>query len=487
MKETKIYLFLSSLTAVQLNRLTRYLESPYFNRNEKLLKIYYRLEALVREGAELDVNKKEIWELIYPNENYHDEKFRKHCSELLDLGEAFLAQQVYDENPVHQANYLLQAVHQKQIEKLFNSSQSKAISLAKKQLNKGSSHYYYLYEIEKNLYKLNNLETTRVHKGTISKINLADIVNNLDYFYISEKLKYYCSLLSWNRILALDSKLLFIHEIIEIARKDEFKEIPPIAIYLKIYDTFIDNDNINNYWELKKLIERHLDLFPIDEAKEIIESAINYNIRNLNKSIDFQIELFELYKKSLEKEIIFVNDEISPWTFKNIITLTLRLKEFDWTEQFIKDYSERLNPLYKENSVNYNMALLYYHKKDFNKVIPLLQKVEYEELFYGLNSKAIMISTYFELDEIQVLTSFLESFKNFLSRDKSLNQSRKLSYLNLVKFTKKLIDTNLNNEIKLEKLKNDILNENTVGKPWLLEKVEELRLSFRVSSRKSTR
>jgi hypothetical protein len=116
-----------------------------------------------------------------------------------------------------------------------------------------------------------------------------------------------------------------------------------------------------------------------------------------------------------------------------------------------------------------------------------LQKVEYEELFYGLNSKAIMISTYFELDEIQVLTSFLESFKNFLSRDKSLNQSRKLSYLNLVKFTKKLIDTNLNNEIKLEKLKNDILNENTVGKPWLLEKVEELRLSFRVSSRKSTR
>lgn len=63
MKETKIYLFLSSLTAVQLNRLTRYLESPYFNRNEKLLKIYYRLEALIREGAELDVSKKKFGNL----------------------------------------------------------------------------------------------------------------------------------------------------------------------------------------------------------------------------------------------------------------------------------------------------------------------------------------------------------------------------------------------------------------------------------------
>lgn len=477
MRDSKIYHFLESLGPVQLNRLSRYLESPYFNRNEKLLKIYYTLERNIRSRSKEDPDKQLIWDSIYPGVVFNDSKFRKHCSELLDLGEAFLAQQIYDENPLHQANNLLQAVHQRQIPKLFNSSQSKAALLTLRQSNRNASYYYYMYEIEKNLYKLNDPEVNRVIKSSISKINLESIVNNLDYFYIAEKLKYYCSLLSWNRIVALDTQILFIEEIIEIAKKKEFAEIPPVSIYLKIYETFIYPDQIDYYWELKQLIEKYLHLFPSDEAKEIIEAAINYNIRNANKDIAYQIELLSIYKKGLETEVLFPNGEMSPWTFKNIITQAVRLKEFTWAEQFIKTYSERLNPSYKDNAVHYNLALIHFHKREFHKVIPLLQKVEYDEIFYGLNSKAIMVSTYFDMGEFFALGSFLESFRNFLARDKNLSQVKKNTYLNLVKFTKILVDIHNGSTRNLEKLKNEIIKENAVGKDWLLEKVDELLYS----------
>lgn len=58
----------------------------------------------------------------------------------------------------------------------------------------------------KNLYKLQNLELKRISKENIQQINLSEIVINLDYFYISEKLKYYCTLLGWSKLASLDKK-----------------------------------------------------------------------------------------------------------------------------------------------------------------------------------------------------------------------------------------------------------------------------------------
>lgn len=475
MKDTKVYHFLSGLTKTELNRLSKYLESPYFNRNEILLTIYYQLEQHFRNNSSAELETTTIWNQIYPQTPYHGDRFRKLCSELMDLCEAFLAQQIYDNNPLHQANYLLQAVHHKQIERMYTSATNTARNLAKKQFFKPASYYYYLYEIEKNLYKLENVELNRANKKNIEKINLEKIVSNLDYFYISEKLKYYCSLLSWNKIIALDKNLLFIQEIIQIARSDEFKEIPPIAIYLKIQDTIIDFENENHYFELKHLIEKYIDLFPVDEAKDIIDNAINYSITRINKKdTTYLKELFELYRKSIESEIIIVNGEITPWTFKNITTAALRLNEFNWTENFITNYGDKINIMYRQNAINYNLANLFFSKKEFDKVIPLLQKVEYEEIYYGLNSKALMLSTYYELDEYIFLGSFFESFKNYLTRNKNVSQSNKLRYLNLIKYTKKLVESSQYSKTKLLKLKEDIRADSSIGKDWLLEKVDEL-------------
>lgn len=475
MKDTKVYHFLSGLTKTELNRLSKYLESPYFNRNEILLSIYYKLEQHFRNTPANELSTTHIWNQIYPQTPYHGDRFRKLCSELMDLCEAFLAQQVYDNNPLHQANYLLQAVHNKQIERMYNSATNTARNLAKRQFFKPASYYYYLYEIEKNLYKLENVELNRASKKNIEKINLEKIVSNLDYFYISEKLKYYCSLLSWNKIIALDKNLLFIQEIIQIARSAEFIDIPPIAIYLKIQDTIIDFENENHYFELKSLIEKYIDLFPLDEAKDIMDNAINYSIQRINKKdTSYLKELFELYQKSISSEIIIVNGEITPWTFKNIITTSIRLNEYNWTENFINQYGDKINYVYRQNAINYNLANLFFSKKEFDKVIPLLQKVEYEEIYYSLDAKALMLSTYYELDEYMFLGSFFESFKNYLTRNKNVSQSNKIRYLNLIKYTKKLVESSQYSKIKLIKLKEDIKADSSYGKNWLLEKVDDL-------------
>ncbi|HUN17263.1 MAG TPA: hypothetical protein PK622_10635 [Saprospiraceae bacterium] len=475
MKDTKIYDFLSQFSATELNRFHRYLESPYHNRNQWCKSLFSVLESHIRTEDESDLDKQLVYQKIFETEAFDDKRFRKLCSDLLDLGESYLALEIYQSNPLHQANYLLQAVHQRQLEKMYNSATNSVKNLSAKQFQRPASYYYYQYEIEKNLYKLQNLEVKRASKNSIQLINLSEIVNNLDYFYISEKLKYYCSLLSWNKIVSLDHKILFIDEIIQIAEKEEFKHIPPIAIYLKIYYTYIEFENEEHYYDLKKLITLNLDIFPIDEAKDIMDSVINYTIQKQNKGrTEYAQELFDLYKITLEKETIFINNEISPWSFKNIVTNSLRLKEFEWTANFIKEYSNKINANYRQNAINYNIATLNFHQKNYIKVIPLLQNVEYEEEYYGLDSKVQLLITYFELNEMEVLSAFLDSFKIYINRNKNIPSANKSRYSNLIAFTRKIIKHQDADNAQITKLKTEISQSTSVAKPWLLEKVDEL-------------
>lgn len=473
--DNKLHIFLKSLTTVELNRFKRYLKSPYFNANEEILKLFYFFEDYIRTGEERVISKEEVWNLVFGNQEYVDKRFRKLMSDLLDLGEAFLAQEVYNENPMHQANYLLQGVHRKQIERMYNSATNTARGLSKKQFYKPADYYYYQYEIEKNLYKLQNVEMNRVNKDNILKINLEDIANNLDYFYLAEKLRYYCSVLSWNLAVVLNHKILFIDEIIKIANQDQFKAIPPIAIYLKIQYTFNDFENEAHFYELKNLIKKYIDLFPVDEAKEIFDAAINFTIQKYNKGhLHYNRECFLLYEEAIQKEIIFINGEMTPWAFKNIITNALRLEEYKWTEDFINEYSARLNTEFRENAINYNLATLHFYKKEFKKVMPLLQRVEFDEIHYGLDAKSILLATYYELDEIDALISICESFKIFVSRNKRIPDNKKVRYFLLIKYTKKLTEMGNASKSAIHKLKSEIENSNAASKKWLLEKVEEL-------------
>ena len=478
MKDTKIYDFLSNLSATELNRFHRYLDSPYHNRNVWCKELFNLLETHIRSEDETELSKYNLFAQIFNNENYDDKRFRKLCSDLLDLGEAYLAQEIYQSNPLHQANYLLQAVHQRQLEKMYNSATNTAKNLSAKQFQRPASYYYYQYEIEKNLYKLQNLEVKRASKDSIQLINLSEIVNNLDYFYISEKLKYYCSLLSWNKIVSLDHKVLFINEIIQIAEKEEFKHIPPIAIYLKIYYIYLEFSNEEHYFDLKKLISNYLDIFPIDEAKDILDSAINYTIQKHNRGkLEYLQESLDLYRASLDKEIIFVNGEITPWTFKNIITIALRLKEYEWTENFINQYGNKINKAFRQNAINYNLAFLNFHLKKYNNVIPLLQKVEYDEEYYGLDSKVQLLITYYELKELEVLSAFLDSFKIYIKRNKNIPVENKLRYSNLISYSRKIMKLEDADTIQIKKLKSEIEQSTSVAKPWLLEKLDELLIN----------
>lgn len=99
--------------------------------------------------------------------------------------------------------------------------------------------------------------------------------------------------------------------------------------------------------------------------------------------------------------------ELSPWDFRNIVVLGLRLGETDWVENFINTHKNFIPEAMRANAVSFNLAQVYFYQKKYEKVMVLLQKVEYEDLTYNLNSKSLLLIAYYELQEIETLHSLL--------------------------------------------------------------------------------
>jgi len=82
-----------------------------------------------------------------------------------------------------------------------------------------------------------------------------------------------------------------------------------------------------------------------------------------------------------------------------------------------------------------------------------------------------LLVIYFELEAYELLYAHLEAMRNFINRKKIMTY-HKTHYLNMIKFTKKLLDLPPVAPQQRTRLKADILNSSVVAeKNWLLSQL----------------
>ncbi len=472
MRNTKLYSILEHFDKYETNRLRKYLQSPYFNKNQTLIDLFERLVADVQSEKKRGLEKEDVWTLLGLPQPFDDVRFRKYYSDLLKLVEGFLCQQVYEADPVRQAADLIQAVGHKKMEKLYNSTMKTARRLSEDQPYRHAQHHLKQYLIELSYYHMMEFETKRG-----ARTNVEEIANNLDAFYLAEKLRIFASVLTQQHFVSQQYKVKLIDEILAYLRShDDYQNTPAVAVYFQVFLTVTEQDSFDHYFKLKELLDQYGLVFPKDEALTIYYSAINYCIRQINHgNQDFLEELFILYNQLIDKEIIFLNDEFSPWDFRNIVVIALRLGRYEWVERFIHDFNHKIPEMYRDNAVTYNLAQLYFYQKKYDKVIEQLRNVEYEDVSYNLNSKTMLLTTYYETDEYEPLYSLFDSFRTYINRQNNIPKDRKENYKNLIKFTKKLTKIMPGDKEAVQKLKEEIAaTGNVASLPWLQEKIEEL-------------
>ncbi len=470
--EIKAVHVIKNFTKVERNRLTKFIDSPYFNSNENLSNYYHSFINSINSVNEstLLVNASVAYD-----KKLNKDGFNKINHALLELVMQFLQQENLKTKKLLLENLLVNEVNKRKIESLRKQVFKQAERSKKRTLERSFDHHLESYRLEH--YRFMN--TSEFERKVKSKRNYSgDEINSINQslndLFATEKLRVYCIYLSWNRVVDLNIEFPLIKYVERWIKNNETK--PLTKIYYLVSKTFTDFENDTHYYELKKLLQKNKDTFGVNEGRIIYDAILNYCIQKTNiGEASFQEELLDAYMSSLNSGFLLNQGYLNPTSFRNICFIAMRLRKYEWVSSFMDEYAPMIKPENRDNALTFNKARLSFYQKDYPKVLELLNQVEYQDAFYNLNSKTLMLASYYELDEYLSLNSLIESFRAYIRRLKGTTKERKSFYMDLLKYTQKLMRIDHRDHNALEKLKKEVIaKKGVVNKQWLLEKIDEL-------------
>ena len=479
MRESKLVKLIATLPAWDQRHLRDFVHSPFFNKHERLTKLMDLVLDSAPEFPAQSLERKEVFAEVFGKENWDEQKFK----DLLSLGVKLL-KQFLGQMRLREHNFPLQLAA---VEGMRERNWDVEYVKAREQLAQGIEEHSEKMQ-ERYLIALQLQESWITHISAIGSRKLDDSLqtasDQLDAFFILSKLKYGVGMVNRQNVLAEAFKPGLLPKVLEHVRLDEglLRSHPVIRIYKLIYDCLSDLDDQGAFEQLRKEIGTSVGDLPKMEQREIYGFAFNQCIRQVNQGRrEFLSTLLELYQEALEKGALLWQGWLSQWDYKNIVSAGLKAGNFAWSEKFIEEYKEKVEPEARENAFTYNLACLHFEQGDYKRALRLLQHVEFIDVFYHLGAKVMLLKSYYELNDFDALNSLCDSFKIYLKRNKTLSKTHYDVNYNLVGFTRRLAELRRKSELipvvearrKLTELRQKITEKGAVAQlAWLLGKVD---------------
>jgi hypothetical protein len=467
----KLWQTLCALTHEEHIRLLRFLRSPYFIMSKTMASLCEAMVRLIEKG-EPGFDRLLVWQKLFPEAPYDDVNFRKYCSDLLRLTSEFMAQEVYAKDVAKQAIATLSFAVTKKVSPLASTALRQAKATMSGKAYRTPDDFFNAYTLERNYFAMMEFEV-KVN----TRANIEEISSQLDLFYWIEKLKLFCAALSQQRTGNYRYDLKFMKEVLDFLRMYPVDEVPELAIYYYSFLSLYDEGDETHYYRLRGLLDAYATVMPQKEAIEHYDTALHYCTGKINKGERaFLQEYFDVFEDAINKGIFLQDGQLATWRFNNLVASALGLGKIDWAESFVKEFKDYLPADARQNIYAFNLARVYRFQKKYDEVLSLLQNVEYEDIGINLISKMMLLITHYERNDHEVLNSFIDSFRVFLNRHKNIAQQRRLAYLNLLRYTRRLLRLHPGDKSAIAKLTEEIKREKAgiVNHEWLLEKLAEM-------------
>lgn len=460
---------LQSLSPYEKRKVKEALSSPFFNKNGKFLQIFLFLEQYKHDLNDSLTLKRDLHHHLFPKTDYDDLAIRHLLSKLLQTMEQILAVIEMQSDEKTETLFYLQWLTRHDLEKSFGQKTQKLEGAFTQSALVGIGNYRQHYDL---------LET-QVHYANSHQIRydnqqLQQLSDSFDRYLIANKLKIACTAYSLQTVYKTPFNIALVDEVVRYVESIDLANEPLIQLYYLGLQTLRHPESQAFFDQMKQ----QLTSGPLPVGKEALQDlfilAQNYCIRKVNAGQEgYFKELFELYQASLRLELVQHDPVQFPPAFKNMVSVALRLKAFTWLEEFIKTHTAYIQPTYREDYLNYNLARVHFEQQDYEAAQDHLNRLEYKDAFISLNARMLLAKTYYELGYDDLLYAHLDSFKQFLNR-KDIMANRQ-NYLNNLKYIKRLLNLNIYDKSRKQLLRSQIENESALTeKKWLLEKMAEV-------------
>ncbi len=474
MQNSKLIILLKALNADEFRQFYRYLKSPFFTKSKEVIQFYDYIRKYYPNFVDDKLDRAAIFAALYPKEKFNGPRLRNLMMKITKILEQYFIYLEYQQDDFQKKKLLTHIYGRRNINVIYEQKTKELLTHLDEQVFRDGCFFYDNFVLHRDYYfHLHTLKQGR----NVETLKIA--WDNFNQYTELERLKMGIEFKNRTRIYAechpLDTNAIKVG-----------KQNIVFAILQKI-DCLLEHDDTTLFKEVKDLFLANTTKISPKDSLFILPILLNYAIRNVPKEeLKYLKEAFELYQFGLNSQLILIDGKISETAFLNIVIMGAKLKAYDFVKQFLIDYETLLNTPTKEDLKTLAQSFLLFHQAQYQSVMDLLQQFAFQNVFYKLNAKSLLLRTYYTLYETdstyyQMILSNCDAFERLIRRTTSIHQDRQNAYLNFVLLLRKLTKTrhklSFKKSIQLELT--HLLNnfKEVIARDWIEHKLNDLKVA----------
>lgn len=473
----KLFQLLTALSKEELKLLKKAVSSPIYNTNQKVVRLFDILRPL---HPHFDVSAKglpKIYKKLFPKEVYKESKLQWHFTSLTKVVEHLLLHIAQEKKPLKRKERLIETYRERNLDDLFFRGNKNLLEELEVDTTPIIPKYIQQFQLhsDKYFHPLHN-------KYDVGDRTLHQAMENLDSFFILQKLRIAIALISRGQLLGEEYDIYFL-EAIKAAKFIPFiKENKLIQLYVHAL-VLTENSGEVDFETFEATLFNKNAIFENTDQQFLFFTGLNYVIKKCNNGEEqFKEKPLLWYQFGLKTKRLFVENKMGETTFANIIIFGCKAEAFNWVKTFIADYSNSLRTENIEETTQYYYGLVYYLEGNLDKSLDYLM-VSGKKSVFPPRKRAILVRVLFEKylkDESykDLLLANLLSFRTTLKNNKKFSKERLINFVNFVEIMQQLTKKIDKKEAPL--LIQQWLEEKTanhlpvLSKSWIYEKVANL-------------
>ncbi len=473
MQQTLIIQLLQTFTLEEIKKLDKFLHSEYFHAHEDAMKLFDVIKAYYPDFISDQLAKEQIFAQLFPNRPFDDGVLRTLRKYLLRSVLNFLTFHRLEKEEAMSQLFLLYELIDRGVPTIFNKQVRQMENILE-----NTTYHDNEYLLIKFLFKRLILEYQFMSNKREKTPTLDSAHDYLDQYYLASKLELICSALNNQLIIGKQiHSSFFTTEIFQYLEKD-IQEFPLLIQVYYYAAQFLKNpeNGVGAYQSFKQLMDTRDKSLSQKDLTQLYLYAIGYtNFLYRSGKKEYLKEMFEIYKQMLKYDLLFEGKLIPVHNYKNIVTLGLRLGDYEWTESFIDDYKQFIPEDFREGVYKYNLAHLYFYKEKYGDALKLMQDIDFLDTFYQLGYKLLQLKIFYQLEDVDSFFNLAKTFQTHIQRQKDIPEARLLAFQNFVKLLRNIFRIKIREKGNYEELKTKLMGIHPIiEKEWLVKKLEEL-------------
>ncbi len=471
MLKNDLLTLLAGLDKEEMKRLSKFVNSPYFNTNSKASELFDLLKQFYPEYDSDKLTKQYLHRELYGSGKFVEGTINYLLSELQQLAEQFISIEMTDPeiNDLAYLKYLSDNAH----ENMFYKNYERIW----KRISKSQNRLYEFLLADLLGHQIDR-EKRHVTKRDHYRSEWLDPSKKLINFFVDAMLSELILLANYRNTLNASIDIPLLNEIIIFLEKNpSYLNDNITALNYHLIRILIYFDE-KSYVTAKELMKKKHKEYPPSKSGEALNAFQIFCSKKLLDGEDYRKEEFDVAKLRLAVTSYSAKRSIGIDVFYKTFMLAISVSEFKWAEDFAKKYAKYLPEKFRNNAVHYSNARILYQKKQYDKALQELSKINsFSFIHYKPAVKILQMMILFDTADFVLAEDSANAFSQFLRQDKLIPDGHKKEYQKFIKFY--LLLTKTVSSKKLSKTDEAVAKINAVkgfliGRKWFGEKIEEL-------------